>query len=140
MSSDTQYLNQEIKKYYNVFGGLLIFTVITVALSYIHVNTVVSVTIALIVATTKASLVASIFMHLAHEQKAIYLIMGMTAFFFTGMLLLIVFGNYSVPQGTEFLNHQDKYKMESTGQHDSTSTNTGHAVEQTHEPKYKEAH
>ncbi|MEI2685574.1 MAG: hypothetical protein V9G14_04310 [Cypionkella sp.] len=40
------------------------------------------------IASVKASLVAGWFMHLASEQRMIYAILGFTAFFFLGMMLL----------------------------------------------------
>jgi caa(3)-type oxidase subunit IV len=61
--------------------ALLIFTGITVAANQFHFGVPVAVTIALIIATMKGSMVASIFMHLSHEKKWIY-----------GALILTVLG------------------------------------------------
>lgn len=81
---------QNHAKLYLIVGGLLFLgTAITVFLSYVdfgssHMN----VTIALIVATIKASLVALIFMHLKEEKMTIYQFMLATLIFVMGMFLL----------------------------------------------------
>lgn len=112
--SDTHNLKKEVVLYYKVFGSLAVLTVITVAISNLKLGIVLAVFIALLVAFTKASLVASFFMHLSHEKKLIYLVLLMTAFFFIGMMGLIVFGYYSVPHGTRDLNHD--YRPEQSSQ------------------------
>ena len=47
-----------------VFGALMVLTIITVGVSYVHLPVAAAVTVALIVATIKGSLVALYFMHL----------------------------------------------------------------------------
>ena len=88
-----QYLDEvEIKKhvraYMAVFAALWILTVITVAVSYLHLSPVPAIIVALLIATVKGSLVACYFMHLISERKLIYLILLFTVFFFLGLLLL----------------------------------------------------
>ena len=51
-----------------VFGALLVLTLITVGVSYLDLPEVETVVVALIIATTKASLVAMFFMHLKGER------------------------------------------------------------------------
>jgi len=80
MSND---MNHHIKVYRNVFIGLLIFTVLTVSVSYIEFNYVwIGVSVGLIIAFIKGYLVAANFMHLNNEKKLIYLILSMTVVFF----------------------------------------------------------
>ena len=55
-----------------VFGMLMIFTVITVAASRFHFAVPVAITVALIIAAMKGSMVAGVFMHLSHEKQWIY--------------------------------------------------------------------
>ena len=50
----------------------------------------VAVTVALIVATVKGSLVACYFMHLISEQKLIYAVLGLTVVFFVVLVALPV--------------------------------------------------
>lgn len=102
--SDTQDLKKEVILYYKVFGSLAVLTVITVAISNLKLGLFLAVFVALLVATTKASLVASFFMHLSHEKKVIYLVLILTAVFFAGMMGLIITSYYSVPHGTRDLN------------------------------------
>jgi caa(3)-type oxidase subunit IV len=79
-------IRKEIRKYLIVLGALAVLTIITVAISYIHLPTGQAVALALVVATIKGSLVAAFFMHLISERKLIYAVLLFTVFFF-GMLL-----------------------------------------------------
>ncbi len=89
--------------YLAVFFGLLIGTAITVGMYYVHFQKLsTTVTIALIVATVKASLVAAFFMHLSHERKTIYSTLLVTAFFLAAMMFLFIHTRTDVPLDTEF--------------------------------------
>lgn len=57
-----------LKYYFAVFGALLTFTVITVAVSYVDFGAA-NLVIAVAVATMKASMVGLIFMHLYWDKK-----------------------------------------------------------------------
>ena len=57
-----------LKVYYGVFAALLVFTVLTVAVSYVDLGRL-NLFIALFVATCKALMVGAIFMHLAFDKK-----------------------------------------------------------------------
>ena len=63
-------------------------TLITVAVSYLHLGVGVAITVALIIATVKASLVASYFMHLISEKKLIYATLLLTEVFFVLLMSL----------------------------------------------------
>ena len=117
MSDTSENLNKEISKYYKVFGSLAVLTVVTVAISNLKVGIALGVILGLAVATLKASLVASVFMHLNHEKKLIYVVCGFTMFFFISMILLIVAGNYSVPQGHRNLNFDYEQEATAAGHH-----------------------
>ena len=52
-----------------VGAALLAFTVITVAANLIHLAVPLAITVALIIASFKASMVAAVFMHLSHEKR-----------------------------------------------------------------------
>jgi cytochrome c oxidase subunit 4 len=77
---------KEIRKYLYVFGALAVLTLITVAISYLHLPIHEAVILALVVASIKGSLVAAFFMHLISERKLIYAVLIVTVFFF-GMLM-----------------------------------------------------
>ena len=57
-------IDRHVKVYITVFVALMILTVVTVAISRFHPPVAIAVTIALLVATIKGSLVACYFMHL----------------------------------------------------------------------------
>ncbi len=92
---------KHVKTYLFVFGALLVATVVTVALNYLHFDSkVLTIGIALLVAAVKASLVACYFMHLISEKKMIYVIMAFTTFFFIGLMALTVISYLEVPPET----------------------------------------
>ena len=68
----------------------MVLTVITVAVSRVHLPVPIAVTVALLVATIKGTLVACYFMHLISEKKLIYAVLLLTAVFFVALLALPV--------------------------------------------------
>ena|SRR5688500_811357 len=94
-------VSKHVKVYLLVFGALLVGTVLTVGMYYVHFESLaVTITIALFIATVKAFLVAGFFMHLISEKKTIYAMLAATVFFFAAMMYLIVWGRDEVPRGT----------------------------------------
>lgn len=83
-------IDRHVRVYITVFVALMVLTIITVAISRVHLPIPVAVTVALLVATVKGTLVACYFMHLISEQKLIYAVLGLTAFFFIALLALPV--------------------------------------------------
>ncbi len=81
MSSDPADIQKSVRSYIKVFVMLMVFTVITVLASRFHMTVPMGITVALIIAAMKGSMVAGVFMHLSHERKWIY-----------GALLLTVLG------------------------------------------------
>ena len=82
-------VSKHIRGYLMVGLTLLVFTGITVALSYLDFGTQkANVAVAMVVATFKAALVAAIFMHLSNEKRMIYRILIFTAFFVLGLFFL----------------------------------------------------
>lgn len=80
-------VSKHIRGYLLVGLTLIVFTVITVALSYFDFGTQkANVAVAMLVATFKAALVAVIFMHLSNEKRMIYRIL-----IFTGLFVLALF-------------------------------------------------
>lgn len=80
-------VRHHVKVYVRVFVALAFLTVVTVAVSYVHMPLAAAVGVALLIAAIKASLVASFFMHLASERKIILAILALTMFFFLFLLL-----------------------------------------------------
>jgi cytochrome c oxidase subunit 4 len=82
-------VSKHIRAYLMVGATLLVFTAITVFLSYMDFGTQkANVAVAMLVATFKAGLVAAIFMHLSNEKRMIYRILIFTAFFVLGLFFL----------------------------------------------------
>src|SRR5215471_5863100 len=83
MHSDHDAIRKSIRSYGIIGGLLLLFTAITVAVNQVHLAVPLAITVALIIATTKGSMVASVFMHLSHERKWVYgaLILTVIGFF-----------------------------------------------------------
>jgi cytochrome c oxidase subunit IV len=88
MSDHAEDIQKHVRTYMVVFAALATLTVITVAISYMHLPTPAAVTLALLVAITKGTLVALFFMHLISEQKAIYFLLGLTASFFVVLMYM----------------------------------------------------
>jgi cytochrome c oxidase subunit 4 len=84
-------IDKHVRVYITVFVALMVLTIVTVAVSRYHFPVPVAVTVALIVATIKGSLVACYFMHLISEKKLIYAVLVLTAVFFAALLALPVF-------------------------------------------------
>lgn len=62
----------DVKSYMMVFGALLCLTLITVAISKLHLPRPQAIALGLLVAVIKASLVGAVFMHLWGEKKLIH--------------------------------------------------------------------
>ena len=91
MTSDSAEIQKSVRSYLTVFAMLMVFTIITVAASRFHLAVPVAISVALIIAAMKGSMVAAVFMHLSHEKRWIYGTLLLTAVFFLGLLLLPLF-------------------------------------------------
>jgi cytochrome c oxidase subunit IV len=94
-------IDRHVKIYITVFVTLMVLTIVTVAISRVHLPVPMAVTAALIVATIKGSLVACYFMHLISEKKLIYAVLILTVAFFVPLLALPVLthaNGYWIPQ------------------------------------------
>ena len=87
-------VQKHVRGYLMVGATLLVFTAVTVALSYAPKA---NVAVAMLVATFKAGLVAAIFMHLAAEKRLIYRILIFTGFFVLGLFWLTFLAWYDYP-------------------------------------------
>jgi len=91
--SEAARVKSHLRVYVMVFVALAALTIVTVAISYIQLPTALAITVAMVVATVKASLVAGYFMHLLSEEKVnIWLLLLCVAF------LVFLF---ALPLGTE---------------------------------------
>lgn len=92
------------KKYLGVFGVLFVGTVVTVLMYFVYFEKMwQTVSVALLIATFKATCVAAIFMHLYDEQKLVYRILYPTMFFVAGLFILTIWAYYDPPAMTTFV-------------------------------------
>jgi cytochrome c oxidase subunit 4 len=75
-------IRAHVRTYMMVFGALLVLTFVTVGVSYLHLPVPAAITVALIIAIIKGSLVALFFMHLSNEKRLIYATLVLTVAFF----------------------------------------------------------
>ncbi len=94
-------IDRHVRVYITVFVALMVLTIITVAISYLDLTVPIAVTVALLVAIVKGSLVACYFMHLISEKKLIYAVLTLTAVFFAALMalpVLTVSDGFWIPQ------------------------------------------
>lgn len=78
----------DVRTYLWVFGALMALTVITVSVSYLNLPFTAGLFVALVIATLKAGLVATFFMHLKGERALIYGLLALTVVFM-GVLFIL---------------------------------------------------
>ena len=91
--SEAARVKSHLRVYVMVFVALAVLTIVTVAISYLHLPTAIAITVAMVVATVKASLVAGYFMHLLSEEKVIIWLLVLCAAFLVFL--------FALPLGTE---------------------------------------
>jgi cytochrome c oxidase subunit 4 len=91
MSHSAEAVRNSLKKYWMVGAALFVFTGITVAANQVHLAVPLAITVALIIASIKGSMVASIFMHLTDEKRWIYAALLLTLVGFVILMLVPVF-------------------------------------------------
>jgi caa(3)-type oxidase subunit IV len=83
---DVESIKKRTRSYLVVFGVLMVMTLLTVGVAYLHMPPVLAIGIALAIALFKGSLVAGVFMHLFDERKLIYWVLLLTVAFFLVLL------------------------------------------------------
>jgi caa(3)-type oxidase subunit IV len=91
MHSNTESIRKSVRLYWTIGAALFAFTVITVAVNQVHLAVPAAITVALIIATMKGSMVGSVFMHLSHERKWIYGALLLTLAFFIVLMSVPLF-------------------------------------------------
>ena len=81
-------IDKRVRQFFIVGASLLVLTGLTVAVAYYDMPVKMAITVALIIATFKASLVAAVFMHLINEKQLVYGVLILTMIFFA--ILLVV--------------------------------------------------
>lgn len=111
MSSQVQDIQQEKKQYWTIFFALLFLNILVVMTRKIPIIFWVGV-------ATAFSTVLLLFMHLKTERKSIHIIVSLTITFLFSMVVLIVAANYSVPEGTKYLNFEQPAKPAAVAEHE----------------------
>jgi cytochrome c oxidase subunit 4 len=75
--------------YWGIFGALVVLTLVTVKVSYYDFGSL-NIVVALLIATMKASLVATFFMHLRHDSL-FNTIAFLSAFLFLSLFILLTY-------------------------------------------------
>ena len=86
--TEIQEFKQHIRRYLLVFVALGVLTVVTVAISYLHLSTGFAIALAMVVATIKAAMVAGSFMHVASEEKVIHWLLLLSGAFLLFLFVL----------------------------------------------------
>ena len=81
-------IDKQVRGYMVVFITLLALTVVTVGVSYLHLEVHEAIAVALAIACFKASLVGLFFMHLISEEQVIFIVLAFTVAFFFVLLFV----------------------------------------------------
>ena len=82
-------IESHIKVYWNVFFALLVFTILTVAVSYIEFGSMFwTLFVGLAIACIKGYLVSAYFMHLNDETKTIYSLLVLSVVFLAVLMTI----------------------------------------------------
>ena len=114
--SDPAEVQKSVRTYLKIGITLYIFTAITVAVNQVHLAVPIAITIALLIAATKGSMVATVFMHLSHEKQWIYGALLLTVVFFIVLIFVPLFtvsdtigrpnvGQTAVPAAEHVMQH-----------------------------------
>jgi cytochrome c oxidase subunit 4 len=78
--------------YYGIFSALMVLTVLTVAVTYVHLGAF-NLAVAMAIAVTKAMLVISFFMHVKYSPKVVKVTAGI-GFFFLIIMVMFTMSDY----------------------------------------------
>jgi cytochrome c oxidase subunit 4 len=92
--------------YFGVFGSLIFLTFVTVGVSYLGLPAALSIIVAVAVATLKASLVATWFMHLIHDTK-LNIALFLASIWFIGVFF--VFTSYDLMSRNRVMKSSDSF-------------------------------
>ena len=102
MHSDPAAVKKSVRGYFMIGAALLVFTGLTVAANQFHFVVPLAITVALIIAVMKGSMVAAVFMHLSHEKRWVYGALLLTVVFFIVLMcvpLLTTLDHIGTPLG-----------------------------------------
>jgi len=91
-----------------VFSALVCLTFVTVGVSYLGLPPTLSITVAMMVASVKATLVGAWFMHLAYDTK-FNLLMFLASFWFIGVFF--VFTGFDLMSRDRVMKSSDSFQF-----------------------------
>lgn len=94
MTHDAESIKKHVRVYINVFIALGVLTLVTVGVSYVHLDIYKAIVVAMFVAIIKGTLVAGYFMHLFDERRTIHYTLALCAFFFACLLFVPKFTDH----------------------------------------------
>ena len=100
MSEHTVDIQKELKRYYFLFGGLLIFTLIAVGLTYLQLNRGQALLFAVSLALVKIIFVVSFFRQMIESKKSLHIIVLLTFVLVLALIGLMFFEFHSLITGT----------------------------------------
>ena len=99
-----------VRVYWLVFGALLVFTVLTYAVSFANLG-VAALPVAMLVASVKASLVCTFFMHLKYDERFNVLIF-LSSLFFMGVFFVFTMMDVATRALVDPVEGYGVYEME----------------------------
>ncbi len=108
MHSDPESIKKSVRTYFMIGAALFVCTGITVAVNQVHLAIPLAIAVALIIASIKGSMVASVFMHLSNEKKWIYGALLLTLAFFIVLMSVPMFtvsDSIGTPTGAANASH-----------------------------------
>jgi caa(3)-type oxidase subunit IV len=99
-----QHVQLEQKRFLTVYAVLIVGTVLTVAMYYVHFEEMwQTISVALLIAAVKGAFVAAVFMHLWHGERDVHGILLYTGVAVAALFGLSIFSIFSVPGSGHFL-------------------------------------
>jgi caa(3)-type oxidase subunit IV len=101
---DHEHVRLEQKRFLIVYGVLVVGTILTVAMYYVHFEEMwQTIAVALLIAAVKGAFVAAVFMHLWHGERDIHTILLYTGVAVAALFGLSIFSIFNVPGTGRFL-------------------------------------
>jgi cytochrome c oxidase subunit 4 len=137
MGATVEDIQKHKKTYIGVFVALAVLTIVTVLVSRFEFGIAMGVFIALVIATTKGTLVGGFFMHLFSEKKIVYWLLVLCVVFFVALMALpsvtSSHGNYREgwwgppATGKVAVEDHDSHSYDGDGDHgESNNDHEGH--------------
>jgi cytochrome c oxidase subunit 4 len=97
-----------LSTYYSVFGALIVLTFVTVGVSHLGLPPLMSIAVAVGVASIKATLVCAWFMHLLHDTK-FNVLLFLAAFWFMGVFF--IFTSYDLMSRDRIMKSSNSFEF-----------------------------